>query len=150
MLFSEAFSRMAASCAWCCYFWHGCFGGAAAGRPPSVTVSVRPPPPPHSHPDGSAQEELSAFRSRSTNRIPVRVPTHTPRAASGRRGQLISHDEPASRPAFRRRMAPASSSSAGVACLVLLLLLLLAGASAAHGSFQARRALSGAPLCAHA
>ncbi|PWZ43717.1 hypothetical protein Zm00014a_023745 [Zea mays] len=39
-------------------------------------------------------------------------------------------------------MAPASSSSAGVACLVLLLLLLLAGASAAHGSFQARRALS--------
>lgn len=37
-------------------------------------------------------------------------------------------------------MAPASSSSAGVACLVLL--LLLAGASAAHGSFQARRALS--------
>lgn len=75
----------------------------------------------------------------------MRVPTHTPRAASGRRGQLISHDEPASRPAFRRRMAPASSSSAGVACLVLLLLLLLAGASAAHGSFQARRALSGAP-----
>ncbi|XP_066350230.1 uncharacterized protein [Miscanthus floridulus] len=37
-------------------------------------------------------------------------------------------------------MAPASSSSAGVA--PLLLLLLLAGASVAHGSFQARRALS--------
>lgn len=60
----------------CCYFWHGRFGGAAAGRDPPPPPSGPTPPPPHSHPDGSAQDEHSAIRSRSTSRIPLRIPTH--------------------------------------------------------------------------